>query len=154
MSAEVDLTDIKIKELPPLIFGGGLDLNLDEIRIRELAPINVGITQLPDINANLAVTELPRIKLDTDSTVKTDSIVKTESTLNTDNKVDLDLDVRIRELPQVDLQLGFRPMRFHFPLHYRFCLTLFGIKVFEFETCGEGMVVVEDYHPHQAEQCD
>lgn len=156
MSAEVDLTDIHIKELPEIKLGGSVDFDLDEIRIKELAPISIGITQLPQINLgvtqlpqlNIAVTDLPKIELDTNSKVTTDSTVKTDS------EVDLDLDVRIRELPQLDVQLGFRPMRFHFPLHYRFCLSLFGFKIFEFETCGEGMVVAEDYQPRKAEQCD
>lgn len=166
MSVDVALDNIRIKEFPTINLGGGVDFDLDEIRIKELAPINIGITELPainigvtelpdiNLNAHLAVDKLPTVKLDTDSTLKTDSNLKTDSTVKTDNKVDLALDVRIRELPQLDVQLGLRPMRFHFPLNYRFCLTLFGIKVFEFETCGEGMIVAEDYHTKQAERCE
>jgi hypothetical protein len=171
MSVDVALDNIRIKEFPTLNFGGGIDFDLDEIRIKELAPINVGITQiapinvgvtnLPDFNLNtqLSVDKLPPIhvltdsKLATSSTLKSDSTVQTDSTLKTDNKVDLALEVKIKELPRIDLQLGLRPMRFHFPLNYRFCLKLLGIKVFEFETCGEGMIIAEDYKAKGAEEC-
>lgn len=74
--------------------------------------------------------------------------------MKTDNKVDLALDVRVRELPQLDVQFGLRPMRFHFPVNYRFCLTLFGIRIFEFQTCGESMVIAEDYKPRKSESCE
>ncbi|WP_166263958.1 hypothetical protein [Marinobacter caseinilyticus] len=166
MSVDVPLDNIRIKQFPNtgagqgIEFAGGIDFDLDEIRIRELAPISIGVTELPAINigvtnlpdvnviVSLSVDNLPTIALDSDSRLNTDSTVKT------DNKVDLDLDVRIRELPQLDVQLGLRPMRFHFPLNYRFRLTLFGIKVFEFETCGEGMIVAEDYQAKSAEQCE
>lgn len=171
MSVDVALDNIRIKELPTLQFGGGVDLDLNDIRINALPPINVGITQiapinfgvtnLPDfnLNANVAVDKLPPIhvitdsKLATTSTLKSDSTLQTDSTLKTDNKVDLALEVKIKELPRIDLQFGLRPMRFHFPLNYRFCLKLLGIKVFEFETCGEGMVIAEDYKARVAEEC-
>lgn len=171
MSVDVALDNIRIKEFPTLQFGGGIDFDLDEIRIRELAPINLGINQiapinvavnnLPDfnLNAHVAVDKLPPVhvltdsKLTTSSTLKSDSTLQTDSTLKTDNKVDLALDVKIKELPRIDLQFGLRPMRFHFPLNYRFCLKLLGIKVFEFETCGEGMVIAEDYKARVAEEC-
>ena len=168
MSVDVPLDNIRIKEFPTINLAGGVDFDLDEIRIKELAPIsinpiNIGITQLPDINLNAKVDPL---KLDTDSKLQTDSSVKTDSTLKTDskletdsslktdNKVDLDLDVSIKELPQIDLQLGFRPVRVHLPLNYKFCLTLFGIKVFEFNTCGEGMLIAEDYKAKSTERCE
>lgn len=156
MSVDVDLTDIRIKELPTIDLSGGVDLDLDNIRIRELAPINIGITNLPpvNLNANLAVDSLPTIDVNTNSNLTTDNNLTSNSTVKTDNKVDLALDVRIRELPQLDVQLGLRPMRFHFPLNYRFCLTLFGIKVFEFQTCGEAMAIAEDYKPHKTEDCE
>ena len=172
MSVDLPLDNIRIKEIN---LTGGVDFDLDEIRIKELAPIridpiNIGITELPDINlnatidpVNIGITQIPDInlnakidplKIDTDSKLQTDSIVKTDSILKTDNKVDLDLDVSIKELPQIDLQLGFRPTRIHFPLNYQFCLTLFGIKVFEFKTCGEGMIIAEDYKAKSTERCE
>lgn len=144
MSAEVDLTDIRILELPTIDLSGGVDLglDLDNIRIRELAPISIGITSLPAID------------ITTTSNLTTDNNLTSKSTLNTDNKVDLALDVRVRELPQLDFQLGLRPVRLHFPLNYRCCLTLFGIKIFEFQTCGEGMVIAEDYKARKSEGCE
>lgn len=157
MSVDVPLDNIRIKEFPTINLAGGVDFDLDEIRIKELAPIAISVTDLPDINLNA---KLDPVKLETDSVVKTNSSVKTDSTLktdsvlNTDNKVDLDLDVRIRELPQIDIQLGLRPVRIHLPLSYEFCLKICGFKVFEFKTCGEGMVIAEDYKAKSTEKCD
>ncbi|WP_020405576.1 hypothetical protein [Hahella ganghwensis] len=146
MSVDVALDNIRIKELPTINLGGGVDLDLDNIRIKELPSIdidldadlgldNIRLTELAPIN--VGITSLPLVRLETNS------------------KVDLGLDnIRIRELPQLDFQFGLRPMRFHFPLSYRFCLTLFGCRIVQFETCGEGMIVAEDYHPHKTETCD
>lgn len=159
MSVDVALDNIRIRQFDA-------DFGLDDLRIRELAPINVGITSLPAVNvgitelpninltAALTLNELPTIRLDTESDLRTDSAVRTDSEVRTESKLDVALDLRIRELPQIDLQLGFRPMRFHFPVNYRFCLTVFGLKVFEFSTCGESMVVAENYTPRQTEGCD
>lgn len=152
------LSNIKVKEFP--------DLNLDfevvspieigvtqlpniSLAVTQLPNLSIGVTELPDIKFNLAVTELPKLDIKTDSDVRTSSTVETNSVLSTTNSLEL----RIPELPQIDLQLGFRPMRFHFPLNFRFRVTLFGFKVFELETCGEAMVVSEDYHPHESETC-
>jgi hypothetical protein len=174
MSVDFPLDNIRIKEFPTINLAGGVDFDLDEIRIKELAPINIGITELPDLNLNakfdplaIGITQLPDInlnaklepiKLDTDSKLQTVSTLQTDSTLKTDSilKTDstLDLDLSIKELPQLDVQLGLRPVRIHLPLSYLFCLTVFGIKVFEFKTCGEGMVIAEDYKEKSAEHCE
>ncbi|OZG70189.1 hypothetical protein BTA51_27340 [Hahella sp. CCB-MM4] len=160
MSVDVALDNIRIKELPTINLGGGVDLDLDNIRIKELPTIdidldadlgldNIRLTELAPIN--VGITSLPLIRLDT-IRLETDSKVD----LGLDNvKVDLGLDnIRIRELPQLDFQFGLRPMRFHFPLSYKFCLTLFGCRIVQFETCGEGMIVAEDYVAHKTETCD
>ncbi len=169
MSVDVPLNNIRIKEFPTINLAGGVDFDLDEIRIKELAPIKIGITELPDINLNAKLDPVKLTtdsklvtdnklttdnKLQTDNKLLTDNKVVTDSKLQTDNKVDLDLDVRIKELPQIDLQFGLRPMRFHFPINYQFCLKLFGCKVFEFKTCGEGMFIAEDYQAKSTEKCD
>lgn len=156
------LSNIRVKEFP--------DLNLDfevmspiEIGLTDLPDIKVGVTDLPDIrfgitelpaiNFNLAVTELPTLDIKTDSDLRTTSTVETRSVFNSNNSLDTSLDLRVTELPRIDLQFGFRPMRFHFPLNFRFCVTLFGIRVFQLETCGEAMIVSEDYRPLESEVC-
>jgi len=156
MSVDVPLDNIRIKEFPTINLAGGVDFDLDEIRIKELAPIMLGITELPDINLNAKLDPLTvntNSKLETDSKLKTDSTLKTDIVLNTDNRVDLNLGVRILELPQIDIQLGLRPVRIHLPLSYEFCLKVFGVKVFEFKTCGEGMMIAEDYKANSTEKC-
>lgn len=152
MSADVPLDNIKVKELPTIDLSGDLDLDLDNIRIQQLPPINLGITELPDIH--IGITELPDVNVNANLSVdELPSIdVKTNSFLETDNRVELGL--KVLALPQIDLQLGLRPMRLHLPLNFRFCLTLFGCRVFELQTSGEGMLVTEDYHPRKAEQCE
>src|SRR5690606_7326351 len=154
------LSNIKIKELPEIKLGGGIDLDLDNIHLTELAPISVGVTSLPKIEVGVTelpeikvgVTELPIIRLNANATLTSDSRVVTDNTIKSDNRIELD--VRVRELPQFDLQLGFRPMRIHFPLGYRFSLNLFGVELFKLEACGESMVVIEDYSPRQTEECE
>jgi hypothetical protein len=122
----------------------GLDLGLDNINVDigqlptiTLAPIAVGITDLPPIvttsTVAVAITELPPIK--------------TEST------VALDLKLAITELPKIRLEFGFKPMRVHFPTHYQFCFSVLGREVFKFALCGESMVACEDYLPHETEKC-
>ena len=115
-----------------------------------LPKVEVGVTDLPEIK--VGVTELPVINLNANATLSSDNRVVTDNRLQSDNRVELD--VRIRELPQIDLQLGFRPMRIHFPLGYRFSLNLFGLELFKLEACGESMVVIEDYSPRQTEECE
>ncbi len=153
MSVDVALDNIRIKELPTINLGGGVDLDLDNIRIKELPTIDIDVDADLDLGLdNIRLTELAPIKVGiTDlPLIRLDTI-----RLETNSKVDLGLDnIRIRELPQLDFQFGLRPMRLHFPLSYKFCLTLFGCKVFHFETCGEGMFVSEDYVPHKTESCD
>jgi hypothetical protein len=146
LCAKLDPVMIGINELPDIKLCAKLD------------PIKIGITELPDIKLcakldpiKIGITELPKIDLN----AKIEPLkLTTDSVLNSDSQVDLNLDVRISELPQIDLQLGLRPMRFHLPLSYEFCLKIFGIKVFEFKTCGEGMFIVEDYKAKSTEKCD
>ncbi|GAA3957396.1 hypothetical protein [Allohahella marinimesophila] len=115
MSVDVPLDNIRIKEIDTITLGGGVNFGIPplSIAITNLPAISVGVTELPDLNFNLSVDELPLIRLETNSAISSDSRLNTDSKVKTDNKVDLALDVRIRELPQIDLQFGFRPMRFH-----------------------------------------
>jgi predicted metalloprotease len=113
-----------------------VDAGLGDIRIQQLAPIQVGLTQLPTVN--LAVKELP--------------LIQTDSKLNA--KIDAGLDnIRITELPPIQLEFSFKPIRLHFPLNYTFSIELCGFRLFKFSLCGEGMVISEDYQPRKTESC-
>lgn len=150
--SNIRIKELKVQELPDI----NLDLELAGhvgVGVTELPDISVGVSELPDANLNLAVTELPTLDIKSDSDLRTESTVSTNSVLDTTSKVDLTLDLRVTELPRIDLQFGFRPMRFHLPLNYRFCISLFGFRILEFETCGEAMVVSEDYKPLSSEEC-
>jgi hypothetical protein len=121
----VSSPDIKIPG-PNYTMGlsGSLDVDLDNIHIREIAPI----------------------KLTSDSLLKSDSKVD----LKSDSKVDLGLDnIRIKEIPRI----AFNPTRIHSPVNLRFGLCTLGFEVLAFTVCGESMVIVEDYQPHQTEVC-
>lgn len=157
-------------------FSGALDLDLDEIRIKELPPVEFRVSELSDFNfrvkelpvivlkADIGIKELPIIRLESNSKldVKLDSTSKLESTskldttskLESNSKVDLGLDnIRIRELPTLKFELGFKPVRFHFPINYQWRLTLFGYELFKFNTCGESQVIAEDYVARSTESC-
>lgn len=107
---------------------GGLDLDLDKIRIKEIAPISLA----------------------------SDSKLTSTSTLTSTSKVAMGLDdIRIKELPRIDLHVetAMKPTRIHFPVNLRFGLCTLGIELLAFCVCGESMVVVEDYVPHKTEVC-
>jgi hypothetical protein len=61
----------------------------------------------------------------------------------------------IKDLPQIQLsaEVGIKPTRIHNPLHFTFCISLFGFEVATFAICGEGMTIIEPYHQHQTEAC-
>jgi hypothetical protein len=65
----------------------------------------------------------------------------------------LDINLAVTRLPLIDIQFGFRPMRFHFPVNMKLAICALGKEVLSFGTCGESMLVVEDYVPHQRELC-
>lgn len=107
---------------------GALDLDLDNIRIKEIAPISLTST----------------------------STLTSDSKLTSTSKVDMGLDdIRIKELPRIDLHVetAMKPTRIHFPVNLRFGLCTLGIELLAICVCGESMVVVEDYVPHKTEVC-
>jgi hypothetical protein len=61
----------------------------------------------------------------------------------------------IKDLPRIELstEMGFKPTRIHNPLHFEFCISLFGLEVLSFAVCGEAMTIVEPYVPHKTETC-
>ena len=126
-SVDVGLDDIDAK------LQGSVDLGLDDVRA-DVGLDDIRIKELPAVRVEASVKELPVIR--------------------TDSKVDLGLDdIRIQELPPFRFDFALRPIRVHLPLNYSFCVELFGIRLFKFSVCGEGMVVTEDYHPRDAERC-
>jgi len=107
---------------------GSLDMDLDEIRVKELPVIQMVNTVKGD---------------------KENPIV-----MNTDSKVDLGLDnIQITKLPQINLQLSMKPTRVHFPVNYKLSFGSMGMELFSLNMCGESMVIVEDYIPHATEEC-
>ncbi|HLA91435.1 MAG TPA: hypothetical protein VJL28_13495 [Gemmatimonadaceae bacterium] len=91
---------------------GGLDMDLDNIRIKEIPKIS------------------------------------------TESKIDTGLDnIRVKELPRIDIQTSMKPTRVHMPVNLRFGVSTLGMELLAFSVCGESMVIVEDYHPHETESC-
>lgn len=133
-SIELGIDEAATSIANALTTGVTVKAGLDNIAIKELkASLEAKITQLVPID--LKITDLPKIV--------------------TDSTLDLGLDnIRIAELPPVQLELAVRPVRVHLPLNYTFCLELFGVRLFKFSICGEGMVISEDYKPHATERCE
>jgi hypothetical protein len=108
---------------------GAVDVGADDIRVKELP-----LVRLDTIRVEAAIKEIPKITID--STVA----------LGLDN-------IRIKELPKVELEFNLKPTRAHYPSHYKFCGSLFGLEIFSFSVCGESMAIVEPYLPHATEMC-
>lgn len=109
-----------------LTLAGGADLDLDEIRIKEIPQINSAITSIPSIvlePVSLAITELPTIKLD----------------------------LAVKELPKIDMDIGLKPTRVSMPMNTHVCLKILGVKLLDLSLCGENMVILEPYVPRRAE---
>ena len=99
------------------------------------------------VDLSLAVTQLPTIQ--TQSTFKGD----VNSDLALSIKQIPEIKLGVTQLPQIDIQFGIRPMRVHFPTTMKFTICAFGMEVLSLSTCGESMVVIENYHPHARELC-
>lgn len=90
---------------------------------------------------DIRVNHLPTIRLDIEK-------------IETDSRVDMGLDdIRIRELPKIELEVGIKPTRVHLPSHYNMCFSVLGMEVFKLAFCGESMVIMEPYRPHETEHC-
>ena len=125
MSSSVNIPDHYTFDLGGTVDVGVTELPQINIGITQLPQIDIGITELPTINtsSSLAITQLPEIKF------------------------------AVTELPPIHLIVGIRPTRIHLPTTMKFAVCAFGIEVLSFSTCGESMIVIEDYHPHAREQC-
>lgn len=130
--------------MPPIntVVTLGGSIGIQPLNLQGLLGLNLGGTLtvkgigLDDIKIN----NLPLIRLDT---IKLDPI-----------KVDVGLDnIRIKELPKIELEIGLKPVRVHVPSHYQMCFSLLGKEIFKFAVCGETMVATEPYLPHQTEKC-
>lgn len=109
-----------------LTLAGGADLDLDEIRVKEIAPINSAITSIPPVElkpVSLAITQLPTIRLD----------------------------LAVKELPRIDMDIGLKPTRVSMPMNTHVCLKVLGLKLIDLSLCGENMVILEPYVPRRAE---
>ena len=111
---------------------GSIDLGLDNIQI---GPIDT--TSTMTTSSSLAVTELPPI-------VMASQLAITEIP---------PINIGITELPVIRLEFGMKPTRVHFPTNMKFTVCALGKEVLSFGICGESMVIIEDYHPHQRELC-
>ncbi|MGH7499349.1 MAG: hypothetical protein ACREL3_10915 [Gemmatimonadales bacterium] len=113
---------------------GSVDMGLDDIKIKEIAPIT----------------------LNTTSQLNSSSSLNSTSKLDSTSKVDMGLDdIRIKELPRIEvgLEMSMKPTRVHFPVNYKFGLNTLGMELLSFVVCGESMVIIEDYVPHRREAC-
>jgi hypothetical protein len=164
MSADINLDNINAD----LSFSGGLDLNLDDVRLALSGSVDFGVAAIAQVlrdgvkatvgigldNFGAAVdVGLDDVKAAVD--VGLDDIrIRELPLIRSDSKLDLGLDnIRIQELPPINLELAIRPTRVHLPLNYSFTFEIFGIRLFRLSLCGEGMVVSEDYHAHDSERC-
>lgn len=131
--------DVKIPQDYTLTMGGGVDLDLNDIHVKEF----------------------PANKLQTDSTVDMglDNIRIKEFPANPiKSEADIDMglnDIRIKELPRIemDTQVSIKPTRVHLPMNYTLNFGVLNMNLFSLSLCGEGMVIIEDYHKHRTETC-
>jgi hypothetical protein len=132
---------------------GALDLDLDNIHIREIAPITLNSSSKLSTDSELE----GKLDVGLDNIgVRSDSKLASDSKLRADGKFDIGLDdIRINNLPPLDLrvQVSLKPMRVHFPVNLKFALSVLGKELVSFRACGETMVVIEDYVPHKTEEC-
>jgi len=115
-----------------------VDYDLDNIHVKELPALEVGVTQFPEItgNSNIAVKELPPI---ISTVVTTSSIAITEIPPITSN-----LNIAITQIPE---------QRVHYPAHYQLGFSLLGMEVWSLSLCGEAQVINEKYVPRRTEAC-
>jgi len=121
-----------------------VDYDLDNIHVKELPAIEVGVTAFPEVtgNSNIFVKELPTIV----STVTTTSDVTTTSSIAITEipPITTNLNIAVTQIPE---------QRVHFPAHYQLGFTLLGMEVWSLSLCGEAQVINEKYVPRRTEVC-
>ncbi len=155
-SLDVGLSDVNVEVGGGLELGGGLDVGLNDIRANVTAGGNVGLDlgldnvrlrELAPVRVNASIDQIPEIRTTSQVDLGLDNV-------RTTSEVDLGLDdIRIRELPRIQFELSFRPIRIHLPLNYSFTLQVLGVPLFKFSACGQGMAIAEDYEPRETEKC-
>jgi len=114
------------------------DYGLDDIRVKEVPALSVGVTQFPEVtaNSNISIKEIPKLE----SAVSTDSrIAITEIPPITSN-----VNIAITQIPE---------QRVHVPTHYQLGFALFGMELWSLSLCGETQVINEKYVPRRTERC-
>lgn len=131
--------DIDIPTAYTMTLAGGVDLDLDNIRVKEFPDIRLETQSTVDMGLdNIRIREFP------------DNPFKSEA------DIDMGLnDIRIKELPRIemDTQIAIKPTRVHLPMNYTLNFGVLNMNLFSLSLCGEGMVVIEDYHKHHTESC-
>jgi hypothetical protein len=162
MSANINLSNIGVT----LDLQGSVDIGLDDINATVQGGVDIGLDDIAN-----ALTQGVKADVGLDKIgitvgggldvglghVKADlglNDIRIKEVAPIQAKVDLGLDnIRIRELPPIKIELSLKPIRIHLPVNFIFCFELFGIRLFKFSICGEGMTVAEDYAPHATERC-
>jgi hypothetical protein len=153
MSADINLDNIHAD----LALSGNLDLGLDDVGVSVHGGVDIGLgtiaaTLSQGIRAAVDL-GLDNVRAAVDAGLN-EIRIKELPLIRSESELDLGLDnIRIAQLPPIQLEVAVRPTRVHLPLSYAFSIELFGIKVFKFSLCGEGMVISEDYKPHATERC-
>jgi hypothetical protein len=129
-------------------FGGdgstiSVDTDLDNIHVKELPRLELAVTEYPKIEVDtaLSIKELPRIEADASLSIK--ELPRIE--LDTASKVDANFNIAIKELPDT---------RVHLPAHYQVGFSLFGYEIWKLSLCGETQMINEKYVPRRTELCE
>ena len=114
-----------------------IDADLDNIRIKEIAKIDLG-----DINVRLK--ELPPSipKLTVDSNVAVKELPP------------IDTNISVKELPEIKVALTSIPdTRVHLPANFNVGFSMLGVCLFNVSLCGEAQIITEKYVPRRMELC-
>jgi len=149
MSADVNIPD-PININGDVSLGGGLDLNLDDL---DLGLDNVRINNLPNINlnGNFALSSLAPVNLSGDFGINKlpklnlDAAISKLPDINLNAGINAGLnDIRIKELPIIDLRFSLRPFELSIPREYKFEFGLFGFTILKLRLNSEARVILED----------
>jgi hypothetical protein len=103
--------------------GGAIDMDLDNIHIKEIAPITLH------------------------------SDMTSDSKLTTQSGLDMNIRVKELPKIDLGVTMGMKPTRISFPMNMKFGIKSMGMELFCFHVCGESMIIVEDYVPRGPELC-